>query len=91
LWRRLDSDRITGRTFGFPLFQIVYLDLHCLFGFRLNLHCMLGFSLDLDLMGFGTRRRISDFRLFLWFCFISSGKPWAKGGVLTRDLARWLL
>jgi len=51
---------------------------------------MLGFSLDLDLMGFGTQRRISEFRLFLWFCFISSGKPWAKGGVLTRDLARWL-
>jgi hypothetical protein len=54
----------------------------------LDLHCMFGFSLDI--MGFGTRRRISDFRLFLWFCFISSGKRWAKGGVLTRDLARWL-
>jgi len=48
---------------------------------------MLGFSLDL---GFGTRRRILDFRLFLWFCFTSSGKPWAKGGVLTKDLA-WRL
>jgi len=31
LGKTLDSDRITGRTFGFPLFQIVYLDLHCLF------------------------------------------------------------
>jgi len=41
-------------------------------------------------MAFGTWRRISDFRLFLWFCFTSSGKPWAKGGVLTRDLARRL-
>jgi len=50
---------------------------------------MFGFSLDVDLMGFGTRRRISDFCLFLWFCFILSGKPWAKGGVLTRDLAWW--
>jgi hypothetical protein len=57
------------------------------FGSRLDLHCMLGFSWDL---GFGTRRRILDFRLFLWFCFTSSGKPWAKGGVLTKDLARWL-
>jgi len=49
---------------------------------------MLGFFLDLDLMGFGTRRRILDFHLFLLFCFTSSGKPWAKGGVLTRGLAR---
>jgi len=48
---------------------------------------MFGFSLDL--MGFGTRRRISDIRLFLWFCFILSGTPWAKGGVLTRHLAWW--
>jgi len=48
---------------------------------------MLGFHLDL---GFGTRRRILDFRLFLWFCFTSSGKPSAKGGVLTKDLARRL-
>jgi hypothetical protein len=48
---------------------------------------MLGFSLDL---GFGIRRRILDFRLFLLFCFTSSGKPWAKGGVLTKDLARQL-
>jgi hypothetical protein len=38
LWRTLDSGRITGRTFGFPLFQNVYLDLHCLFGFRLDLY-----------------------------------------------------
>jgi len=33
----------------------------CVFGFRLDLHWMLGFSLDLDLMGFGTQRRILDF------------------------------
>jgi len=26
----------------------------------------------------------------LFSLFTSSGKPWAKGGVLTRDLARWL-
>jgi len=48
---------------------------------------MLGFCLDL---GFGIWRRILYFGLFLWFCFTSSGKPWAKGGVLTRDLARQL-
>jgi len=36
-WRRLDSDRIMGRTFGFPLFQVVYLDLHCMLGFSLDL------------------------------------------------------
>jgi len=41
-------------------------------------------------MGFVTRRRISDCRLFLWICLSFAGKPWAKGGVLTRDLARWL-
>jgi hypothetical protein len=87
LWRRLYLDRISGRTLGCPLFQIVYLDLHCLFGFRLDLYCILGFSLDL---GFGTWRRISDFCLFRWFCFTSSGKPWAKGGVLNRDWARRL-
>ena len=44
-----------GQDFGFPLFQIVYLDLHC----------VLGFSLDLGLIGFGTRRRILGFRLFV--------------------------
>jgi hypothetical protein len=48
---------------------------------------MFGFSLDL---GFGTWRRISVFCLFLWVCFTSSGKPWAKRGVLTIDLARRL-
>jgi len=41
-------------------------------------------------MEFGTKRTISDFCLFIWFCFILSGRPWAKGRVLTRDLARWL-
>jgi hypothetical protein len=51
---------------------------------------MVGFSLDLDLMGFGTWRRISDFHLFLWLCFNLSGKPSAEEGVLTTDLARWL-
>jgi len=52
-----------GQDFRCPFSQIVYL----------HSHCVLEFSLDL--MGFGTRRRILDFCLFLWFCFISSGKP----------------
>jgi len=26
-----------GRTFGFALFQVVYLDLHCMLGFSLDL------------------------------------------------------
>jgi len=56
-----------GRTLGFPLFQIVYLDLHC----------MLGFSLDS--MGFGTWRRILDFRLFVWLCFICLESLGPKG------------
>jgi len=30
-----------------------------------------------------------DLRLS-FVCFTLFGKPWAKGGVLTRDLARWL-
>ena len=47
---------------------------------------MLRFSLDLDIMRFGTRRRILDFCLVL---FHLSGKPWVKGGVLIRDVARW--
>jgi len=67
LWRKLASHRIMGRTFGFPLFQVVYLDLHC----------MLGFSLDL--MGFGTWRRILDFRLFVWLCFICLESLGPKG------------
>jgi len=73
LWMILDLDRVTGRTqtFGFPLFQIVYLDLHCLFGFRLDLHYMFGFSLDFDLMGFEI--------LFVWFCFICLESLGPKG------------
>jgi hypothetical protein len=59
LWRRLDSDRITGRIW---IFWISFVS-DCVFGFAL-------FSLDLDLTGFGTWRRILDFRLFLWFCFV---------------------
>jgi len=69
LCRRLDSDRIMGWTFGFRLFQVVYLDLHC----------MLAFSLDLDLMRFETWRRILDFRLFVWLCFICLESLGPKG------------
>jgi len=50
---------------------------------------MLGVSLDL--MGFGTWRRILGFRLFLWFVSFRLESLGPKGGVLTRDLAEWLL
>jgi hypothetical protein len=46
---------------------------------------MLVFSVNL--VGFGTWTRILDILWFRWFCFTSSGKPLAKEGVLTRDLA----
>jgi len=76
LWRRLDSDRITGSTwisfvsdcvFGFVLF---ILD----FGWIYTV--CIGFSLDLR---FGTWRRISDFRLFVWLCFICLESLGPKG------------
>jgi len=56
-----------GRTLGFVLFQIVYLDLHCMLG------------LSLDLIGFGTWWRISIFGLFVWPCFIHLESLGPKG------------
>jgi len=41
--------------------------------------------MDLNVMGFGTQKRISDFCLFVSCCIIVSGKSWAKVVVLSWD------